>query len=203
VPAPEPRHPSTVERELAEVRRQIALRAGTGLRSGSQDERTYVRQGLLAAVLLPVAALPLLLAVLAAVDGDPVLAVLLLLLSLPAWWFLLRAARRALAAYGGSDLDALRARERRLVDEAAASWRSAGPASFGERRPLAPDRQPSGYAQLLQARFRLGPPPAEALRALPPDAPAWRTLWYRYLGLSVVVPLAAGLGLVAARFVYG
>ena len=203
MPPAEPRDPSAVERELADVRRRIAERAGTSLPAGSEVERTAVRSGLLAALLLPFAALPLLLALLALADREWSLAVAFLLLSLPAGWFLVRAARRSLRAYGTSDLDALRAQERRLVAEAGASLQAAGPAGFGDVRPLPADRQPSGFAQLMQARFRLGPPPVEALRRLPPDAPAWRTAWYRYLGLSVVVPLAVGLGLVAARVAYG
>jgi hypothetical protein len=192
-----------IERDLAEVRRQIALRAGSGLPAGSQENRTALTQGLLAVVLLPFAAIPLLLAVLNVAEGDAGGAVVLAVVGLPFGWLLVRAGRRSLAAFGRSDLDLLRRQERALVVEADAALRVAGPAGFGEVRPLPVDRQPTGYAQLMHARFRLGPSPEEALRALPPGAPAWRVAFHRYVGWGTVPPAVLAAGLLGARVLAG
>jgi hypothetical protein len=60
------------------------------------------------------------------------------------------------------------------------------------------DRQPSAWAAAMHARFPLGPAPAEVLRRLPADTPAWKAWLARNVGwgAAAAVLLLLGMALV-------
>jgi hypothetical protein len=57
-------------------------------------------------------------------------------------------------------------------------------------------RQPGAWATAMHAKFPLGPAPADALRRLPPDAPAWRAWLAGTIGWGAVAAVLLLLGLV-------
>jgi hypothetical protein len=201
--ATEPRDPSAVERDLVEVRRQLAARAHSGLEAGSQQDRAATRALFTAALLAPLAGLPLIVAALAAYDRQWSVAVPFALLGAVPLRYLVRNARRWWAIYGSADTWELQRRERQLVAEAGASLSGAGPARYGEEHPLPPSRQPTRFAQQMQSRFRIGGDPVAVLRALPDDAPAWKVGFYRYVGWSTVAAACLGVGLLLLRVLLG
>jgi hypothetical protein len=83
---------------------------------------------------------------------------------------------RPVLAVGG-ERDRLLARRRELI--AALAGTGAMPA----------DRHPTAWATAMHARFPVGRAPAEVLRTMPPDAPAWRTWLSRNIGWGAATAL--------------
>lgn len=113
------------------------------------------------------------LAVAALLTGSPAVAaffaVVAALTGIPAVALARRVAPRQRAV--AAERESLLQRDRELLQNEAPSARSP---------------QPSPYARMMWSRFRLGPSPDDALRRLPPDAPAWRVAFHRRVGWGVV-----------------
>jgi hypothetical protein len=100
------------------------------------------------------------------------------------------AERRALIERRAALLAGLDPRGARPGQAASAGPPGAGPAGI---------RRPGPWAIAMHARFPLGPSPVEAVRRLPPDAPAWKV----WLAGSVGWGAAAAVLLVLATIVVG
>jgi hypothetical protein len=81
---------------------------------------------------------------------------------------------------------ALLARRQQLI--AALAGRGGGPAG-----PAA--RQPSAWAAAMHAKFPLGSAPADVLRRLPADAPAWKVWLARNIGWGAAAAVLLLLGM--------
>lgn len=176
-----------VEAELTQVRARLRDTAWGYPTTGT---RPFV--GLLVAtiVLGGVAGLGLLLAVLAFATGAPGVGAFFLVVG------------TAFAVPGVVLLRKVVVRQRPVNAERAALLRRESELVAGLRQvesgtpvppALRPDRQPSPYAQMMWARFPVGPSPEDALRRLPADAPAWRVTFHRKVGWGLVVAIAVAV----------